>query len=119
MLIMFISINICLLKMYMTGSMFIKFGKCTKSVPLPNCDEMHHLLTCYASPQVKTHNLALHCTTELFSPELPFSITISPQVLQIYVILPMSNKAVQQPGSKPCVAVSPKPRLNCRRRRVD
>ena len=37
----------------MTGSMFIKFGKCTKSVPLPNCDEMHHLLTCYASPQVK------------------------------------------------------------------
>ena len=45
--------NICLLKMYMTGSMFIKFGKCTKSVPLPNCDEMHHLLTCYASPQVK------------------------------------------------------------------
>ena len=56
MLIMFISINICLLKMYMTGSMFIKFGKCTKSVPLPNCDEMHHLLTCYASPQVKmTH----------------------------------------------------------------
>ena len=54
MLIMFISMNICLLKMYMTGSMFIKFGKCTKSVPLPNCDEMHHLLTCYASPQVKT-----------------------------------------------------------------
>ena len=53
MLIMFISLNICLLKMYMTGSMFIKFGKCTKSVPLPNCDETHHLLTCYASPQVK------------------------------------------------------------------